>query len=235
MMPTKFVPQPGDSILRGCQKKYRARPTQNNWKAFRNDKGCGERAVNALRVAYGSRCLYCDHAHGWTIDHAKPKAARPSMRFSWANWRLSCMDCNNKKGTKCFVDPVRHDPHDYLEFDLVTGAPIAVGSGRRKAAANNAKDVLDNQTLNEARRAARMRMVELLGALSADARIRADGKRMGTTRARDVAAMLDPATPHRAILRDLILEEDPVLNPHRALVDEALKQLPMLEAWARKP
>jgi len=143
----------------------------------------------------------------------------------WANWRPSCGDCNNLKGTRRIVDPVRADPRHYVVFDLTTGAPVAVGKRRAKTIAEATRVLLDNQTLNEARRAARVRMVEALERLGA-----------GGSGARDrVKVLLRPETPHRAVLRELLLEQDPTLNPYRSAVDAALNKAPELEDWAVDP
>jgi hypothetical protein len=50
-----------------------------------------------------------------------------------------------------------------------------------------------------------------------------------------IEAMLDAETPHRAILRELILEEDDALNPHRACVTRAIGLMPRLFEWAADP
>jgi hypothetical protein len=90
------------------------------------------------------------------------KSAKPQARFDWANWRLSCMDCNNQKGTQRVVDPVRKDPRSYIVFNLATGRPEVIAVKRAKPIAETTRDMLNNQTLNEARRTARVRMVEIL-------------------------------------------------------------------------
>ncbi len=135
------------------------------------------------------------------------------------------MDCNNKKGRRRIVDPVRRDPRAYLEFDLTTGEPLVVARTKARPIAEATRSVLHNQTLNEARRVARSRMVEILVDLAAGKR----GARAKALRA------LDRQAPHRAIVRDLILEQDIVLNPHRATVNAALAVLPSLAAWALVP
>ena len=226
MMPAVFVRQPRDVALRRCIGRFRKKKASSDlWKAFRKDDNCGARAIRNLQRAYGPRCLYCDHAYGWTIDHVAGKAATPGKRFLWANWRPACMDCNNKKGTARVVDPVRSDPRAYLVFDLATGAPVVVASGRALPIAVATRAVLDNQTLNDARRAARARMVDLLRAV-------ANGQRGAKQRALE---LLQPVFPHRAILRDLILEKDDALNPYRDTVAAAVAALPQLERWAKSP
>jgi 5-methylcytosine-specific restriction endonuclease McrA len=225
MMPAAFAPQPADRKLRACLARYRKSKRADVWKAFRADSNCGPRAVDHLRAAYGGRCLYCDNAYGWTIDHVASKAAKPKARFQWANWRPSCMDCNNRKSSRRIVDPVRQDPRRYIVFDLTTGEPIVIAKKSAKPIAEATRNVIGNQTLNEARRVVRSQMVGILKDVIA---------RKTGAKARALA-MLDRAIPHRAILRDLILEPDPVLNPYRVSVDAALLIMPELEAWARTP
>lgn len=225
-MPAEFVGQPDDADLRQCSKTYRSSIVQDPWKTFRSDPDCGSRALRHLHSAYGPRCIYCDHAHGRTIDHVLSKTASPNKRFSWANWRPSCMDCNNLKGTKRVIDPVRTDPRKHIVFDLATGEPFVVATGRMKATAETTRKLLHNQTLNEARRATRLEMVRALENLVAN-----DGPKQQKA----VLALLSRSKPHRAILRELILERDDALNPDRAMVDAALAKMPHLEDWAKKP
>lgn len=225
MMPLAKVRQPADKVLSACIKKHKASNSATPWKVFR-DSACGPHAVQKLQEAYGTRCVYCDHADGRTVDHVVGKKEDPATCFAWANWRASCGDCNNLKGTKRAIDPVRVDPRGHVCFDLTTGAPSAVDVSRTTSLVATTLLLLDNQTLNEARRAASVQMVDALEQLTTvgDARVR-----------RKMRALLDRITPHRAILRELVLEQDPTLNPHRALVDAALKKMPDLATWAADP
>lgn len=225
MMPTTIAPKPGDRTLRSCLFAYRQRPVEDPWKAFRDDARCGPCALALLHGAYGARCLYCDHAHGRTIDHARPKSKTPRDRFAWANWRPSCGDCNNLKGTRRVIDPAREDPRASLVFDLTTGEPIVVAGKARRPRAEATLRLLDNQTHNEARRAMLRRALDVFedvaqGGPGADVRM---------------AKLLRRETPHRAIIRELILERDDALNPHRALVDRVVARMPEIEVWAADP
>lgn len=121
------------------------------------------------------------------------------------------------------VDPVRDDPRKYILFDLTTGAPIAVGVLRKKNIAEVTARLINNQTLNDARRATRDLIVAILK------RFAKGGD------AREVAGITRAATPHRAILRELVLEEDQTLNPYRTIVEEALERMPALKRWALNP
>jgi 5-methylcytosine-specific restriction endonuclease McrA len=225
MMPHAFIPRPIDLRLKRCQSKYRKRKSKSAWKAFRADSDCAPCALGHLQQSYGARCVYCDHAHGRTIDHVVSKSAKPRARFDWANWRLSCGDCNNLKGTKTVVDPVRKDPRSYIVFNIATGRPEVIAVKRAKPLAEATRGMLNNQTLNEARRTARVKMVEILTRVST-----------GDVAARtELDGLLDRATPHRAMLRELVLETDDTLNPYRKIVDAATALVPRLQSWAVAP
>ena len=60
--------------------------------------------------------------------------------------------------------------------------------------------------------------------------VRKRGKSVAT-----VKALLKRNEPHRAILRELILEDDPDLNPYGAIVKQAVKVVPELKRWAATP
>ena len=224
-MPVAFVARPHDAELKDCLTKYRNSKRKNVWKAFRADPDCGPCALHRLEHAYGARCAYCDHAHGRTIDHVAPKSAKPKARFDWANWRLSCMDCNNIKGVHTAVDPVRKDPRSYIVFNITTGRPEIIAVKRARPVAKVTSAMLENQTLNEARRTARVKMVDVLTRIS-------DGE-IGARR--ELAKLVERATPHRAMLRELVLETDGTLNPHRDVVDAVIAIVPGLQAWASAP
>lgn len=231
MMPRSFVELSSKQAeeLENCLTSYRASKAKNPWKAFR-ESTCGVLALRRLHEKYGSRCMYCDHGHGRTIDHAIAKKGKKDGTFEWSNWRPACGDCNNQKSTKTIVDPVKDEPRSFLEFDLTTGAPINVARARAKAKGDATRALLDNQTLNEARRAALCRLVEALDSWLKSA--------SAATRARreiELRKLLEISTPHRAIYRDLLLQDDDALNPHRALMVKALAAAPELANWASKP
>jgi len=186
--------------------------------------------LDALHEAYGHRCVYCDHNPGRTIDHASPKRGDPSLTYVWANWRVSCGDCNNRKGTASVVDPHRADPSDFFLMDVLTGKPLprpnARPRTRDRATITIDKLGLDNQIYNDARRRIRQQFLKALR----------DYVDTGEDGAREtVLTMLSHSTPHRAVLRELMLERDRSLNPWRPLIDACLARLPQLEAWARAP
>jgi uncharacterized protein (TIGR02646 family) len=178
MMPTRVARQPTDSTLAGCLRRYRRKTTTDSWKAFRSDPHCGARAVELLQRAYGPRCAYCDHAHGRTIDHVLPKSRVAARKFAWANWRPCCGDCNNLKNVRRVVDPMREDPRRFFVFNIVTGEPeiVAVSKARQRRAEATAR-LLNNQTLNDARRRICSEMLDALrrlvgGAANGRTRIR---------------------------------------------------------------
>jgi 5-methylcytosine-specific restriction endonuclease McrA len=225
MMPLAYVQQPADKTLSDCIEKHKASKSATPWKVFR-DSACGPHAVKKLQEAYGTRCVYCDHADGRTVDHVVGKKEDAATCFAWENWRACCGDCNNLKGKKRAVDPVKVDPRGYVCFDLTTGAPIAVDASATTTLVVTTLTLLDNQTLNEARRKVTAEMVDALNQFIAVG---------GAPSVRKVRALLDRITPHRAMLRELVLEQDPTLNPHRPVVDAALKKMPDLATWAADP
>ena len=225
MMPLAYVQQPADKTPSDCVEKHKASKSATPWKVFQQSK-CGPHAIKKLQEACGTRCVYCDYAHGRTVDHVVGKTEDAATCFTWENWRACCGDCNNLEGKKRVVDPVKVDPRRHVCFDLTTGAPIAVDTSRTTSVVETTLALLDNQTLNEARRKARVDMVDALHQLTS----------VGGTRAlRKMKALLDRITPHRAMLRELVLEQDPTLNPHRPVVDAALKKMPELATWAADP
>jgi hypothetical protein len=147
------------------------------------------------------------------------------------NWLPACSECNRLKnaGRKVLVPRGRVDPRDFLAFDITTGAPeIGVSADARKqrvGASTIATLRLDHPVLNDARRVQRQRMVALLLDV-------ANRKKGAAAEALD---MLRATEPHRAILRELILETDAVLNPHASMVARAVRELPELRRWARRP
>ena len=80
---------------------------------------------DALRKSTSGKCMYCEgkmepysYAH---VEHIKPKAKFPELKFTWSNLGFSCQVCNTKKGEKYdkstpFINPYNEDPEDHLEF-----------------------------------------------------------------------------------------------------------------------
>ena len=100
MMPVEPRSAPTEKALVTCLGDYRRRadgePIAKVWKAFRAST-CGAAWVDKLCEAYGYRCLYCDHAEGWTIDHAHAKSRSAAGAFAWKNFRPACGDCNHRR------------------------------------------------------------------------------------------------------------------------------------------
>lgn len=219
-----------EAELDACLESYRTSKATDPWKGFRQSD-CGALALRRLHEKYGTRCIYCDHGHGRTIDHAVAKSEKRDGTFEWSNWRPACGDCNNLKAKKTIVDPMNEEPRRFLEFDLTTGEPLSVSTKRDKAKGEATRKLIDNQTFNEARRAALGRLVEALESWLAPKQTKAERARLE----RKLRKLFDLSTPHRAIYRDLLLQKDDALNPHRALALRALKLAPDLATWARNP
>jgi hypothetical protein len=230
MMPVERRKAPRDLARRTSVEDYQRRAQKDGveaaWKAFRASPG-GKVWFEALQTAYGHRCLYCDHSPGRTIDHVLAKSASLAETFAWRNHRPSCGDCNRLKGKRPFVDPVAKDPRAFIVFDVATGKPamsqtITPRQKRKAEKAEHARRALDQQTLNDARRAMRQHLLSILVRFL-------DGERgVGS---REVLAALADGEPHRAILRDLILEE----HAWSPLVRKATRRIPSLRTWAEAP
>ncbi len=228
-MPLDLPPAPEDRALRTCLRRARMRRGPGAWKRFRASR-CGKIAFDRLHDAYGGRCVYCDHTPGRTIDHSTPLSVRAAKAYAWENWRLACGDCNRLKGTRLVVDPVRSDPRDFLLFDVVTGAPEVRRDAGTTRSARGEETIsalrLDHQIFNDARRRLRIDLVLRLRRLV--------GKPSDRQR-RQVRELLDRSVPHRAVVRELVLEQDDALNPWRGLIVEALSVMPELLDWAHDP
>ncbi|MEP7125792.1 MAG: hypothetical protein ABJE95_32980 [Byssovorax sp.] len=231
MMPVAPKPAPTDPALRTCIDVYRnqarTEPVRIVWKRFR-DSACGKSWFVELQSAYGHRCLYCDHSPTRSIDHRDAKSAGVADAFEWKNFRPSCGDCNRLKGTLATVDPVTADPFAFLEFDVTTGKPAArsTATRARRTKAETTLRLLNHPTFNDARRAKRKRVVDVLRRFTENEK--------GFDAAR-VLEELAANEPHRAIVRDLVLDAEADLHQWSALVRLAMKKLPTLKAWAVKP
>ncbi|MEO7331529.1 MAG: hypothetical protein ABI193_23345 [Minicystis sp.] len=222
---------PREAALETCIEVYRkqakAEPIETVWKRFRAST-CGGRWFLALQGAYGHRCLYCDHAPVRSIDHRDAKSRSVGSAFAWKNFRASCGDCNHLKGMQKIVDPVSEDPRAFITYDVSTGKPapiLAAKTARRKKAEVTIR-LLDFQTLNEARRSKRHRVLDALTRFLAG--------EAGFDAAR-VRQELSADEPHRAIVRDLVLGADANLHQWSALVRQAMRRLPFLRTWALSP
>jgi 5-methylcytosine-specific restriction endonuclease McrA len=231
-MPVARQPAPTTRALRTCIARYRTRaatePLDVVWKQFRSSKTCGQLWFAALLDAYGHRCLYCDHAQARTIDHCKAKTTRVDHAFAWRNFRPACSDCNHQKGTRTIVDPVSEDPCEFLAYDVSTGKPATIPTltGARQTKSDHTRPLLDNQTLNEARRAKRHKVLDVLARFNAGER--------GYDAAR-VRAELAATEPHRAIVRELVLGAEINLHQWSPLVRQAMRRIPTLKTWALAP
>jgi uncharacterized protein (TIGR02646 family) len=197
------------------------------WKRFRAS-ACGKSWFDELQRAYGHRCLYCDHAEGSSIDHRDAKSTSVERALDWNNFRPSCLGCNHRKGTTVTVDPVSEDPRLFIQYDVTTGkpAPRSTATPARRKKAKITIRLLDWQTLNDARRAKRQKVERALA-----------GFVLGE-KGYDAAHLLASLTanePHRAIVRDLILDAEADLHLSSPLVRAAMQKLPALKTWALAP
>jgi len=231
MMPIPRRDPPDAPELTKCLAEVRKRAKVEDvaalWKGFRKSP-CGLGWVDALETAYGKRCMYCDHSPGRTIDHRAAKKKSASRVFVWSNWRLSCGDCNRLKGSSNIVDPLTEDPRDAVVFDVSTGAPSvnpnARSSKQKKGEAT--RKLLDHQTLNDARRAKLHRVLRELAGFVAHQPDFNEGR---------VLQEIAHLEPHRAIVRDLILDAEIDLHQYSPLVRAAVAKLPALRSWALAP
>jgi len=81
----------------------------------------------ALRKSTAGKCMYCEskieqvsYPH---VEHIKPKAKFPELKFLWDNLGFSCQICNTNKGEKYdettpFIDPYSENPEDHIVFLL---------------------------------------------------------------------------------------------------------------------
>ncbi len=229
MMPVASQSAPESSALKTCIEVYRQQaqtePIEKVWKRFRAST-CGKSWIDALKSAYGHRCLYCDHAESHSIDHRDAKSATVDRAFAWSNFRPSCGDCNRLKSTLAIVDPLSEDPRDFIEYDLTTGKPTPITTPARQTKAKATSRLLDHQTLNDARRAKRQRVLNALVRFLAD--------EAGHDEAR-VIEELAVEEPHRAIVRDLVLGAEADLHQWSPLVRQAMRKLPVLKTWTLNP
>jgi hypothetical protein len=224
MMPRSKPPRPSDAKALACLAV--ARQDDIDWETF-HKRACGKDWWSRLSTAFHGRCVYCDHCPAYSTDHVAPKSRESDLRFEWDNWRAACLNCNTLKGTKRVFDPVRDDPRRGLAFDLDSGA-MRSRDGARGRVLDRAKATLslglDHQVINDARRKVKIEFVDMLVSYLED-----------ETTLDDVLAYLtNEAHPHRAILRDLILDHDGI-GDHATIVQEALRCAPALRDWAKRP
>ena len=233
MMPVAPQDKPGDQALLKCLADYSVRlktqKVKQVWHNFRRSN-CGKKWFAELLKSYGKRCAYCDHCPAWTIEHVSPKTGEGEDPFEWSNWLPACGDCNRSKSTLELINPLEVDPRAFLQFDLMTGEPILIDQADGQPHAGATRMVenlgLKNQVFKDARRAklrqAALKLKELMDAAD-------------VTDLAGFAKELQRAEPHRAILRELFLEDDALLNPYAALAKKAKAAHPELVTWATKP
>jgi uncharacterized protein (TIGR02646 family) len=75
----------------------------------------------ALLAETNEKCAYCEsplrHVTYGDVEHIVPKAAQPTLRFSWRNLTIACDVCNtNKSNVPDLVDPYECDPRQRFKF-----------------------------------------------------------------------------------------------------------------------
>ena len=120
------------------------KPNDSHWTSFKSD----------LERVFAGLCAYCECACRGEVDHFRPKSIFPELVYDWANWLLSCHDCNHAKGDKWptggYVDPCATSPRpeSFFDFDTLTGEIVpkeGLGSTRRRVA----QTMIDDLKLNE--------------------------------------------------------------------------------------
>ena len=120
------------------------KPNDSRWTSFKGD----------LERVFAGLCAYCENACRGEVDHFQPKSIFPERVYDWANWLLSCHDCNHAKGDKWptggYVDPCATSPRpeSFFDFDTLTGEIVpkeGLGSTRRRVA----QTMIDDLKLNE--------------------------------------------------------------------------------------
>jgi len=78
---------------------------------------------DALVTASSGKCMYCEskvtHVYFGDVEHIKPKAVYPLLKFEWTNLGFVCAKCNNAKKDKFneqtpYVDPYEEDPEEHV-------------------------------------------------------------------------------------------------------------------------
>ena len=120
------------------------KPNDSRWTGFKCD----------LERVFAGLCAYCENACRGEVDHFQPKSIFPELVYDWANWLLSCYDCNHAKGDKWptggYVDPCATSPRPeiFFDFDTLTGEIVpkaGLSSTRRRVA----QTMIDDLKLNE--------------------------------------------------------------------------------------
>ncbi|MBV6885669.1 HNH endonuclease [Xanthomonas euvesicatoria] len=75
----------------------------------------------ALILETNGKCAYCEssftHVTFGDVEHIVPKAADPSLRFSWTNLTIACDICNQRKSNRLdILDPYACDPEELFNF-----------------------------------------------------------------------------------------------------------------------
>jgi len=101
------------------------RPECPNPTALAEENYVDSKNKEALQKSTAGKCMYCEsnigHISYAHLEHIKPKAKFPELKFSWGNLGFCCQVCNTNKGEKYsettpFINPYNENPEDYLVF-----------------------------------------------------------------------------------------------------------------------
>jgi uncharacterized protein (TIGR02646 family) len=200
------------------------------WDNFRRTNA-GKAVYRALRIAFRSKCAFCERVNAKTADHFYPKERYPRRMFRWSNLLLCCAECNPAKGNffkfanrrPLLIDPTRDDPADYFTWDFTTGAMVESLDPARRPRAVVTRDrlKLDEGPLRDERRVHLNRVLYLLAQV-----VNERPAIRPATRER-LAEELHPDRPYLGIIRLLFRES----NAYRPLVDDARDKLPDIDSW----
>lgn len=77
----------------------------------------------ALTAACFDKCMYCEskvtQVYWGDVEHLRPKALFPALKFVWENLGYVCARCNGEKSDKWseetpFINPFAEDPEQHL-------------------------------------------------------------------------------------------------------------------------
>ena len=110
MIPVTPAPEPPefDAAVRQPGLRFLAKmPAPSSWR----NRDYWTAAIPALRLAYNSTCCYSAEwipsvTGNSSVDHFKPRAARPDLAYEWSNFRLAAARLNARKGAvQGILDP----------------------------------------------------------------------------------------------------------------------------------
>lgn len=123
MIPVAPKPEPADfgANVRAPGRAFLARIPRPTSKQFKNNE-FWKAALPALKVAYNSVCAYSSFwmPGNCSVDHFKPKSARPDLAYEWSNFRLAHDKINFNKGDSTEVLDPFFIPAGWFVIDFAT-------------------------------------------------------------------------------------------------------------------